>query len=110
MPECTTLGGQNIAVNFIYDGNIQQGVVIHYENQDIHVDANLFTNIIANFNGRTVAGGFTVDDPANNGFGEWIENNSDFSPKHASRIAAILVNEGIATHYLNGKAVYLIFN
>jgi hypothetical protein len=36
-------------------------------------------------------------------------NGSKLTPRHASFIAAILVNKNKITHYLKGNSIYLVF-
>jgi len=115
MPECQTLGSAGKAVNFTYTGCVNQGVEIKYKNSTVNVSNEFFANILNHFRGVRVAGGFKVDDPTPNGFGEWVRDNSNqnsqaLTPKHASRIAAILVCERFATRELDGNTVYLNFN
>ena len=115
MPECKTLGSAGKAVNFTYTGSVNRGVEIEYKSSIINVSAKFFVSILAHFRGARVPGGFKVDDPTSNGFGEWVRDHSNqntqpLTPKHASRIAAILVREEFATHELDGNTIYLNFN
>jgi hypothetical protein len=115
MPEATTLGGPSRAVTFHYDGSVEEGVTIEYKYANVTVDQAFFQRILDTFRGRRVAGGFLMDNPTPNGFGEWVRDNSSYNnesltPRHASRIAAILVSEGYATSDLENRAVFLNFN
>ena len=115
MPECRTLGTPAKAVTFIYHGSVNDGIEIEYEGASVSVSAEFFQNILNHFAGMRVAGGFKVNAPTPNGFGEWVRDNShlntqSLTPKHASRIAAILVFEEYIVSELEGIAVYLNFN
>jgi len=53
--------------------------------------------------------------PPPDGFGAWIRDNSRYNsenltPRHASRIAGILVAENYATSEIEHNAVFLNFN
>ena len=101
MPEATTLGGPRRAVTFHYDGSVEDGVTIEYVYANVTVDQAFFRRILDTFRGRRLAEGFSMDNPTPNGFGE------NLTPRHASRIAAILVSEGYTTSDLeNGFLFY----
>lgn len=111
MPEATTLGR---SVNFIYNGSVLNGVVILYGTSTVRITSGFFDLILNRFRGLHVAGGFLRDNPTPHGFGEWIRDNSHLNvdvltPQHASRIGAILVEEGYATSTMIGRSVYITF-
>ena len=115
MPDATTLGGPGKAVTFDYTGSVREGIVIHYDYANVSVGRELLNLALTAFRGRRVPGGFAEDHPTPNGFGEWVRGNSKhnsqpLTPRHASRIAAILVVEGYATSDREGNAVFIRFN
>ena len=99
---------------FSYDGNIGAGVVLNFTGNP-RVVPQFFRAILNEFRGRRIPGGFSMTSPTPGGLGEWVQLNSPnlntihLSPRHASFIAAILVNEGLITSSLEGNAVYLQF-
>lgn len=114
MNNCRTLGAGEKAVEFTYQGAVKDGVKIQYETEEVDVSKSFIEGILKHFSGKRVAGGFSADDPAVDGFGEWVRDNSHqnsraLTPKHSSRIAAILVSEGFAECERQGHAVYLRF-
>lgn len=115
MPHATTLGGSGKAVTFHYSGSALEGVVIQYDYAKVSVGREFFNLALTTFRGRRVPGGFAEDHPTPNGFGEWVRDNcrhnlQPLTPRHASRIAAILVAEGYATSDREGSAVFIKFN
>ncbi len=115
MPQATTLGGPNRAIAFEYAGSVRDGVTIKYDYGHVPIDQKFFQRILTAFRGRRVPGGFSEDNPTPIGFGEWIRDNSDqnshtLTPRHASRIAAILVAEQYATSDMEGNAVFIKFS
>ena len=115
MPQATTLGGPNKAITFEYTGSVRDGVTIKYDYGNVPIDKKFLQRILTAFRGRRVTGGFSEDNPTPNGFGEWIRDNSDqnlhtLTPRHASRIAAILVAEQYATSYMERTAVFIKFS
>lgn len=114
MPQATTLGEANRAVTFNYQGSVNVGVVIEYDYDEVTVDGEFLRTLLGQFRGRRIAGGFTEDNPTPNGLGEWVRDNSsqntqNLTPRHASRIAAILVSEACATSEIVNGAVFLNF-
>jgi hypothetical protein len=108
MPKATTGGAGRKAVTFEYTGSVLEGVTISYDYGNVAVDQTFFQLILRTFHGRTVCGGFSETRPTPNGFGEWIRDSSVYNeqsltPRHASRIAAILVAEGYATFFYDKK-------
>ncbi len=115
MPTIWTLGSPAKRAQFSYDGNVEEGVIIHFSGNP-RVSADFFRAIIHEFQGRSVPGGFHMTKPTSGGLGEWVSENSGklnvakLSPRHASFIAAILKHEGkIRSSLEGGKAVILHF-
>jgi hypothetical protein len=114
MPTIWTLGSPGKRKQFSYEGNVNQGVVLQFTGKP-RIASNFFKAIHANFEGKRIPGGFNMDNPTEGGLGEWVRDNSGrlnterLSSRHASFIAAILVNEGFVTNTLVGNAVYLQF-
>jgi hypothetical protein len=105
MPTIPTLAKRK---EFNYSGDALSGVILHFE-ADVPISANLFKAILQNFKGQKIPGGFCMTSPTRGGLGEWVQQNSNLSPRHASHIAAILVHEGLINSSLEGKSVYLHF-
>lgn len=115
MPQATTLGSPGKAVTFNYTGNVLDGAVIEYDYANVSVGCDFLRRILATFRGRKILGGFSETDPTPDGFGEWVRDNSNhnsepLTPRHASRIAAILVAERYAESDRDGNAVILKFS
>jgi hypothetical protein len=116
MPQATTLGVPGKAITFDYSGSVPEGVTIKYKYANVSVDQGFFQRILTTFRGKEVPGGFSENNPTPNGFGEWIRDNTHhnkqpLTPKHASRIAAILVAEKkYATSCRKGNAVLIKFD
>lgn len=115
MPQATTLGGPRKAITFEYSGSVLEGVTIKYEYANVSVNQGFYQRILTTFRGRKVPGGFSETNPTPNGLGEWIRDNSHhnsqpLTPRHASRLAAILVAEKYATSYRDGNAVLIKFS
>jgi hypothetical protein len=114
MPTISTLGPPGKRTQFTYSGEVQTGVILHFSGNP-RVSAEFFAAILDEFRGQTIPGGFSMTNPTQGGLGEWVQNNShrlntvSLSQRHASFIAAILVNEGYITSSLRGNAVYLHF-
>lgn len=108
----STLGKGKKAIEFQYSGSVAEGVKFKYNTQPqmITFSKEQFEKVRKTFAGKTVEGGFSVDKPNANGFGEWLnETYSNLTPGHGSRIAAILVHEKYCRHCHKGNAVWLTF-
>lgn len=109
-----TLGPPKKRTEFLYSGSIRSGVVLHQSGNPT-VKAEVFTEALKHFSGRTVSGGFKEDDPTPGGFGEWLENESPrlnstkLTPRHGSFVAAILCAEAEVKSSLQRGAVLLHF-
>jgi hypothetical protein len=114
MPTIWTLGSPAVRTQFSYEGNVEEGVMIHFSGNP-RVSADFFKAIIHEFQGRKIPGGFGMTKPTPGGLGEWVSENSanlnviKLSPRHASFIAAILEHEGLIESSLKGNAVILQF-
>ena len=105
MPTIYTLAKH---IPFDYDGSVERGVTLRFPAGDTRVSAALFRALLRHFHGE-VEGGFNFIAPPPGGLGEWVQDNSALTPKHASHIAAILAHEGYIGYYMRGKAVWLQF-
>jgi hypothetical protein len=116
MPTIRTCGGPQRATEFSYEGTVQAGIVIMFDTVNVTLRTEFLQAIITEFRGRTIRGGFKMDDPPPDGFGRWVQDNSNLlngqslTPRHASFIAAILRHEGYLNCRLDGNAVILDFN
>jgi hypothetical protein len=115
MPQATTLGSPGKAVTFRYSGNVLGGIVIEYDYANVSVGRDFLRRLLTNFRGRRILGGFCETNPTPNGFGEWVRDNSShnsrpLTPRHASRITAILVAEGYAESDRDGNTVIMKFS
>ena len=114
MPTISTLGHPSKRTKFTYEGDTQTGATLNFTGTP-RISPEFFTAILHEFDGKTIPGGFSMTMPTQGGLGEWVQNNSPnlnpvrLSPRHASFIAAIMVNEGLITSSLQGNAVYLHF-
>ncbi len=67
------------------------------------------------FRGKTISGGFSADNPPPDGLGAWVREHSKtlngqaLTPKHASRIAAIMCDLGWVECCVQDRAVVLRF-
>lgn len=115
MPRIKTCGGPQRATEFSYEGSIQTGFVIFFDTANISLAAEFLQAIITEFRGRSIRGGFKMDDPPPDGFGKWVQDTSErlngqsLTPRHASFIAAILRHEGYLNCRLDGNSVILDF-
>ena len=115
MPRIITCGGHQRATEFSYEGSMQGGFVIMFDSGNIPLAAEFLQAIITEFRGKTIRGGFKMDNPPADGFGKWVQDHSvllngrHLTPKHASHIAAILRHEGYLNCRLDGNAVLLDF-
>lgn len=114
MPTIRTLGHLSKRTTFTYTGSVREGVAFEF-NGSHRISSEFFLALLNNFNGQTIPGGFSNVNPVPGGLGAWVVHNSGninptkLSSRHASFIAAILVNEGYITSTLRGNAVILHF-
>jgi hypothetical protein len=115
MPRIKTCGGPRKATEFSYEGSMQTGFVIIFDTVNVSLRTEFLQAIISEFRGRTIRGGFKMDDPPPDGFGHWVQDNSELlngqslTPRHASFVASILRHEGYLNCRLDGNAVILDF-
>jgi DNA invertase Pin-like site-specific DNA recombinase len=105
MPNIPTLSG---TTNFDYTPDGNGGFYLEYKGRP-HITAQLIANIQAVFAGQNVVGGFNMTNPIPGGFGDWIQQNTQFTPRHASHIAAVLLRMGIIKGAVNGRPITLQF-
>jgi hypothetical protein len=112
MPTTRTCG---TGKQFIYQGSIDDGVVLQYRSCKVKVCSEFLKAIIDQFKGKVVKGGFSMTNPPIDGVGHWVLDNSKtlnvtpLSPRHGSHIAAILRDTGYLEANLDGNAVILKF-
>lgn len=107
-----TLGKGKKAKKFTYTGSAVEGVdIVMGQGAKAKFPPALFNELLSHFSGRqNVIGGFNMTDPPADGVGKWVSHKyRQLTPRHASFIAAILVNEGYCSHYYNRTAVMLRF-
>jgi hypothetical protein len=104
MAKIRTLSGRS---EFEFSGCCDSGFHLEYTGRPF-VSPEFIKEILAEFKGETVAGGFNISGPS--GFGKWVQENSNLSSKHASHIAAVLVHEKLASFRIEGNRVILTFN
>lgn len=116
MPTTTTCGSPDRSTEFSYDGTVATGVTLHFDAAaDVPVTSEFLAAIRAEFRGRDIAGGFSMDSPSRGGLGEWVQDNSErlngraLTPRHASFIAAVLRDAGWVNARLEGNAIFLRF-
>lgn len=91
MPIISSLSGR-ASFEYTLDGN--GGFYLEYTHRP-HISKELIQKIQQKFKNKTVLGGFHMTNPTSGGFGEWIQENSQFTPRHASHIAAVLKKTGV---------------
>jgi hypothetical protein len=106
-----TLGLGNQAREFSYYGSVVEGVAVNMgQGSQAKFPSDLFNNLLTHFAGQEVRGGFSMTEPPLGGVGEWVQTNyPSLTPRHASFIASVLVNEGYCSHFHNRNAVMLRF-
>jgi len=105
MPIIQTLSGSS---EFKYTPDGAGGFFIEYTGRP-HITRELIQSIQTAFENKLVPGGFNMTDPTPNGFGEWIQENSPFTPRHASHIAAVLKEMGVIRESIGKKPIMLQF-
>jgi hypothetical protein len=76
MKTIETLGAKGKRTSFNYEGSVSTGVTLIFETTTAQIDASFFSAALKQFAGKTVQGGFKMDDPPTGGFGEWVRNES----------------------------------
>jgi hypothetical protein len=114
MPTIRTLGNPGVRKRFSYSGCVENGVTLLFTGKP-YISPEFFVEILANFCGTTILGGFSMTNPQVGGLGHWVKENSrqrnrqPLTPRHASFIAALLVYENKITSSLDGNSVRLHF-
>ena len=113
MPKIKTIGSERKRTCFEYEGSVKEGTTLLFSVKQF-ISSELFFVALSSFRGMTVKGGFSMTDPPQGGFGEWVKDNSSkygrkLTPRHGSFIAAILVSEGYIRSSLRGNSVMLHF-
>ena len=116
MPRIFTCGSPGRRTEFVYEGNIDNGVILKFASGNVEVSSELLKAAIDQFKGKEIRGGFSMTSPTCGGFGEWVQNKSkilnktSLTPRHGSFVAAILQEKGYLKCTLDGNAVILKFN
>jgi hypothetical protein len=105
MPTISTLSGQT---DFEYTKDDKGGFFIEYTGRP-HISQEFIKKIQNEFKNKTVPGGFNMTNPIPGGFGEWIQINSHFTPRHGCHIAAVLKNLGSIKKSSGKKPIMLQF-
>ena len=105
MPTISTLSAKT---EFKYTPDGKGGFFLDYTGRP-HITIGLIQKIQNEFRNKTVPGGFSMTDPIPGGFGEWIQDNSQFTPRHASHIAAVLKEIGVIKKSFGKKPIILQF-
>ncbi|MBI2355143.1 MAG: hypothetical protein HYV06_08960 [Deltaproteobacteria bacterium] len=103
MPTIRTLSGRN---SFSYTGNCKEGFYLEYSDRPF-VSPQVISSITSFFCGTTVIGGFNVSNPK--GFGKWLQENTSFTSRHGSHIAAVLAHEDLLVPSWDGNRILLHF-
>ena len=105
MPYIQTLSGKTF---FEYTLDGEGGFYLEYTGRP-HISSELIQKIKDTFKNKTVPGGFSMTDPIPGGFGEWLQKNSPFTPRHGSHIVAVLKELGIIKDSFGKKPIILQF-
>lgn len=112
MKETTTAGGKS---SFKYDGDTSTDIQLLFKSATITIPAKLIKATLANFQGKTIVGGFSMTDTPAEGLGYYIreysiaELNRSLSPRYASHLSAIFRDEGLAELTNEGRKVVVKF-
>ena len=105
MPRIATISGR---AEFNYTGNCQSGFTIEYESApNIFVSSLLIKHIRSFFSGQALPGGFNVSSPS--GFGLWLQENTEFTSRNGSHIAAVMAHENLIEYFKDGNTIFLVF-
>ena len=105
MPTISTLSGKT---DFEYTPDGKGGFFIEYTGRP-YVSGEFVQKIQNEFRNKTIPGGFSMTEPIPGGFGEWLQNNSSFTPRHGSHIAAVLKQLGIIKSSYGKRPIMLQF-
>lgn len=110
MPTLNTCGPVGKRVEFTYKGNTKDGITLLFDSVEFEINSKLISDLLDNFRGKTVYGGFSMDKPTPGGVGEFLqEQGNGLSPRHASFLCSVLQNEGLVSCSLDGNAVVVRF-
>jgi hypothetical protein len=111
-----TCGPENRRTSFEYE--FLAAPTVRWVNDsggEVVVGGSFLDRIRQEFRGTTIDGGFSEDNPPPDGLGAWVRDNSRtlngqaLTPRHASRIAAIMRDLGWVESCVQGQAVVLRF-
>jgi hypothetical protein len=105
------LGKGDKSKNFSYSGSVSEGIeAVMGQGSPMTFSVAAFQSLLSTFQGKKVAGGFSMTRPTPSGLGQWIQTtHGPLTPRHGSFIAAILVAEGYCTVSYRSNAVWLTF-
>ncbi|MBL4679672.1 MAG: hypothetical protein JKY88_02965 [Pseudomonadales bacterium] len=112
MKETTTAGGR---ASFKYEGSTSSDIQLFFKSATITIPTKLIKTTLANFQGKTIIGGFSMTDTPVEGLGYYIreysksEFNRSLSPRYASHLSAIFRDEGLANLTKDGRRVVVNF-
>jgi hypothetical protein len=112
MKETTAAAGRS---SFKYEGNTSSDIQLLFNSTTITIPAQLIQATLANFQNKTVVGGFSMTEPQTDGLGYFIreysksELNRSLSPRYASHLSAIFRDEGLAELTKDGGRVIVNF-
>jgi hypothetical protein len=111
-----TCGVENRRVSFEYELLAAPTVRWTYEaGEEVTIKGSFLDAIRNEFKGKTLLGGFSEDSPTPNGLGIWVRDNANnmngcaLTPRHASRIAAIMRDLGWLESANQDNAVVIRF-
>lgn len=111
MPTIETCGPEHVKTFFTYRGSAQDGITIEFENSEVQINAQIIQDVLNNFRGQRVRGGFSMTAPTPGGIGEYLARlGNSLTPRHASFLCAVLRHEGFVDCALDGNAVVVTFN
>jgi hypothetical protein len=112
-----TCGPEDKRVSFEYE--LLAAPTVRWVNQSgsvVVICGHFLDRIRSEFPGRTIPGGFSEDNPPPDGLGAWVRDNSTtlndgqaLTPRHASRIAAIMRDLGWVECCVLNRAVVIRF-
>ena len=105
MPKINTLSGRSV---FNYTMDDVGGFFIEYSGRP-HITKQIINKIVTTFKGKTIPGGFSMTDPIPDGFREWVRDNTPYTPRHGSHIAAVLKEMGIIKESYGKRPIMLRF-
>lgn len=111
MPTIHTCGNASKRTTFTYRGNLEDGVIIEFKSGDFLIPPQIIQQVISNFRGQSIMGGFSMTNPKPGGLGEFLSSlGHNLTPRHASFLCAVLQHLGYVQCSLEGNAVIVQFN